>query len=319
MYKAALLGLLVCAGCSGGAPPAAYPNKTVRLVVGYAPGGSIDVVGRLLAGELTTATGQRFIVENRSGAGSNIANDLVAKAPADGYTLLVGGTALGTNPALYSKLTYDPEKDFQPIIQTVRQANLLVVNPSLPVKSVSELIALARTRSLSYGSGGSGTTQHMSAALFMKMAGIQMTHVPYRGGVPAVTDLVGGQIDLMFAPLPEALAFVQSGQLRAIAVTTAQRSALLADIPTVAESGLAGYELEGWHGVAAPVGTSPEIVTRLNVELNKALASSGVQDKLRGLGLDIVGGPPEVMAGTIRGQVAKMKQLAKDAGVQPVD
>lgn len=319
MNNAALLGLLLCAACSGGGKVQGYPNKTVRLVVGYAPGGSVDVVGRLLASELSTSTGQRFIVENRSGAGSNIANDLVAKAPPDGYTLLVGGTALGTNPALYSKLTYDPERDFQPIIQTVRQANLLVVNPSLPAKSVSDLIALAKTRSLSYGSGGSGTTQHMSAALFMKMAAVQMTHVPYRGGVPAVTDLVGGQIDLMFAPLPEALAFVQSGQLRAIAVTTAERSAILPDVPTIAESGLAGYEIDGWHGFASPVGTSQEIVARLNVELNKALAAGDVKDKLRGLGLDIVGGAPEVMGNTIREQVAKMKQLARDAGVQPVD
>lgn len=306
---------------AGNASSQTYPTKPVRVVVGFAPGGSVDTVGRIFAQKLSSDIGQQFVVENRPGAASNIAGYWVVKSPPDGYTLFMSsGTGLGTNMAIYSKMPYNPLKDLTPIAMLAYQGNALVVHPTVPAKTVKELIALAKARpgQLNFGSGGNGSSQHMTAELFSTMTGIKMIHIPYKGGAPALVDLIGGQIDLVFSPLPEAIPYIHAGRVRAIAVTGSKRAPSLPDLPTVAET-VPGFEFEGFLGMAGPAGIPADIVKGLNAALNKALGDSDVRKRLLDLGLGIAGGTPEQLGQHMREQTERMIRIAKDAGVKPVD
>ena len=324
MFRCALLGFaFFIAGISGGWAQN-YPVKPVRILVGYAAGGSVDIVGRIFAQKLGEYFGQQVVVDNRPGAASNIAADLVAKSAPDGYTLLVSSSgSLGTNLAIYSKMPYDPLKDLAPIAMLVHQGNVLILNNSVPARNVKELIALIKAKpgQLNYGSGGNGSSQHMAMELFQSVTGVKMVHVPYKGGAPAIADLIGGQIDLIFAPAPEAIPYVKTSRVRALGISTTKRLAMLPDVPTIAEAGLPGYDFDGWMGIAGPAGMSRELVMRLNAEANKALAANDVKTRLQDLGLELAGGTgtPEQMGAYMREQSAKMVKLAKDAGIKPVD
>jgi tripartite-type tricarboxylate transporter receptor subunit TctC len=310
----------LAAGMAWGQQP--YPTKPVRIVVGFAAGGSIDIVARILAQKLSASWGQQVVIDNRAGAGGNIGGELVAKSPPDGYTLLVSsGGALGTNSSIYSKMAYDPLKDLTPIALLVYQGNVLILNPSVPPRTLKDFIAFAKARpgQLNNGSGGNGSSQHMASELFNSMTGVRMVHIPYKGGAPAMTDLLGGQIDLMFQTLPEAVQAIQSGRVRALAVTSAKRSPVVPNVPTVAEAGVPGYEFEGWMGMAGPAGMPKDLVARINADVNKALAAPDVQTRLTEITLDVAGGTSEKLATQMREQTAKMVKLAKDAGIKPVD
>jgi tripartite-type tricarboxylate transporter receptor subunit TctC len=311
--------LVAIAGAAWAQP---YPSRPVRILVGYAPGGSVDMVARLMAQKLTASFGQPVLVENRPGAASNIAGDITAKSPPDGYTLLVsGGGALSTNAAIYAKMPYDPLKDLAPIALLVHQGNVLIVNPSLPPRSVKEFIALAQSRpgKLNYGTGGNGSNQHLATELFTMMAGLKLVHVPYKGGAPAMTDLVGGQIEFMFQTIPEAIQHIKSARVRALGVTGLKRSAALPDVPTIDEAGLPGYSYEGFIGLVGPAGMPKEIVARLSSEVAKALASGDVQARLLELGLESGSGTPEQFGAYLREQSVQAFKLAKDMGIKPVD
>jgi tripartite-type tricarboxylate transporter receptor subunit TctC len=313
---------VLVAGMSLSASSQGYPAKPVRFLVGFTPGGSVDLVGRVYSQKLSETLGQQVIVENRAGAGSNIAGAAVAKAPPDGYTLFVGSAAgLAGNLAIYQKMPYNPLTDFTPIAMLAYQANILIVNPSLPTKNVKEFIALAKSRpsQINVGSGGNGSSQHLSLEAFMKVAGVQMLHVPYKGGAQAVTDLLGGQIEAIFAPLPEAIPHFKAGKVRALGVTSAKRAGALPDVPTIKESGLPGYEFDGFMGLVGPAALPQDLVTRLNREVNNALADSAVKARLLESGLELGGGTPEQLAAAMRIQAETMIKLAKDAGIKPVD
>jgi len=314
---ALLMGVL-----TGGVAAQSYPYKTIRLIVPYPPGGGNDSLARLFGQKLAAAWGQQIIVDNRPGAGANIAGALVAKAPADGYTLLVGSAGgLAGNLAIYQKMPYNPLTDFTPIALMAFQGNVLIVNPSVPAKTVKEFIALAKSRpgQINAGSGGNGSSQHLSLEAFMSMAGVKMVHVPYKGGAPAITDLLGGQIDAIFAPLPEAVPQLGAGRLRALGVTAKKRSAALPDIPTIDEAGLKGFEFDGFMGLAGPANLPREIVARLNREVNSALADAAIKRRLVESGLELGGGTPEDLAAAMRTQAEFTIKLAKDAGIKPVD
>src|SRR4030095_5020494 len=260
-----------------------YPTKPIRLVVPFPPGGATDILARDVAQKLSDAWGQSFVVDNRPGAGGNIGSELVAKAAPDGYTLEMG--TVGThaiNASLYAKMPYDHVKDFVPVILVAGVPNVLVVNPSVPVNSVAELIAYAKANpgKLNFASSGNGTSIHLSGELFKVMAGVQITHVPYKGSAPALQDLLGGQVQLMFDNLPPSLPQIKAGKLKALAVTSTTRAAALPDVPTMAESGLPGFEASSWFGVLAPAGTPPAIVAKLNAEIGKWLASPEAKEKL---------------------------------------
>jgi len=317
-----LTPLLLLVAVSAPANAQFWPTKPVRVVVGFAAGGSVDLVARITTPRLAEHLAQPVIIETRAGAGGNIAGELVARAPADGYTLLLSsGGALGGNLAIYSRMPYDPLKDLAPIGMIVFQSNVLIVNPSVPAKTVKEFIALARSRPgvLNYGSGGNGSSQHLSGELFSSLAGVKMVHVPYKGGAPAMTDLLGGQVDLMFQTIPEAIQMVRSGRVRALGLTGTRASAALPGVPTIAESGLPGFEFDGWMGLAGPAGLPASTVGRLNSELAKLLAEKDTRARLTEAGLDIAGGSPEQMAAMMKDQAARMIRLAKDVGIKPVD
>ena len=296
-----------------------YPQRVVRMVVAYPPGGSIDVVARLVNQRLTAALGQQFIVENRAGAAGNIGTDYVAKAHNDGYILLMGSAAsISSAPAVYAKLPYDPVRDLAPIVQVANQPNVLTAHPSVPARTLKEFIALAKAHpgKFNYGSSGIGASQHMTAELFAMLTGVKIEHVPYKGGTPAMTDLISGQIDFMFTPAPNAIAFVKSGKIRGIAVTSLKRSSALPELPTMDEAGLRGFELLGWIGLLGPAGTPREIVDRLNAEINKMLGGD-IRVWLTELGLDAVGGTPAQFAAFIRQDIAKYAKIVKTAGIPP--
>ena len=302
-----------------GAQAPAYPTKPIRLVVPFPAGGATDILAREVAKHLTDAWGQSVVVDNRPGAGGNIGSELVAKAAPDGYTLEMG--TVGThaiNASLYSKMPYDHVKDFVPVILVAGVPNVLEVNPALPVNSVQELIAYAKANpgKLNFASSGSGTSIHLSGELFKVMAGVQMTHVPYKGSAPALQDLIGGQVQLMFDNLPPSLPQIKAGKLRALAVTSAGRAPALPDTPTVAEAGLPGFEASSWFGVLAPAGTPPEIVNKLNAEIAKWLASPGAKEKLANVGANIAGGAPEDFARHIQAETAKWAKVVKESGAK---
>jgi tripartite-type tricarboxylate transporter receptor subunit TctC len=269
-----------------------YPDKPIRLVVPFPAGGSIDMVARIVAPKLSANLGVPVLVDNRPGASGNIAFDFVAKSPKDGYTLLMGNTSLASNPHMFAKLSFSPLKDLAPIIRVADQPNVLIVNTKWPFKSVAELIAHAKANpgKLSFGTSGIGQPQDVAARLFMQMTGTDMLNVPYKGGAPALADLLGGQIDLMFETAPTAVPYAKSGKLRALAVTTEKRLDTLPDIPTLADAGVAGYKSVAWVGLIAPAGTPQPILLKLNAEMRSILATPEVSAQLAGNSLQIVGG-----------------------------
>ena len=298
---------------------ATYPTKPIRIVVPFPAGGTTDILARAVAQRLSETLGQPAVVDNRPGAGGNIGAELVAKAPADGHTLLMG--TVGThaiNASLYSKMPYDHVRDFAPIILVAGVPNVLVVHPSVPVGSVKELIAYAKANpgKLNFASSGSGTSIHLAGELFKTMAGVQMAHVPYKGSAPAVTDVLGGQVQLMFDNLPSALPHIKAGKLKALAVTSATRAAALPDVPTIAESGLAGFDATSWFGLLAPAGTPQPIIARLNNEVAKWLASTEAKEKMAGLGANTAGHSTDEFVRHIAAETSKWAKVVKESGAK---
>ena len=295
-----------------------YPSKPIRIVVPYPPGGFNDTLGRTLAAKFTEAWGQPSFVENKPGANTVIGVDHVAKSAPDGYTLLIVAFPFAVTPSLLKNMPYDTVKDFAPIAWAAVSPNALVVNPGVPVKSVAELIALAKAKpgSLSYASTGNGSSNHISMELFKSLAGVDIVHIPYKGSGPAVTDLLGGQVHVMFDNAPNVMPHVRAGKLRALAMSGAKRSSFAPDIPTVAEAGVPGYEVAVWFGVVAPAGTPREIVQKLNAEVLKILAMPDVRERFQSQGVEPVGSTPEQFGEHIKSQMAKWAKVVQDAGVK---
>jgi tripartite-type tricarboxylate transporter receptor subunit TctC len=286
--------------------------------VPYVPGGGVDFVGRTVAQKLGETWNHPVIVENRPGAGTNIGSELVARAAPDGYTLLVGGVPNTANMTLIRKMPYDVVKDFAPVCRLTTAPNVLVVHPSVPARSVKELVALAKAHrgELTYASAGVGSSNHLSGELFRIMAGVEIVHVPYKGGGAAVTDLLAGQVSMYFSTTPSSMPFVRAGRLRALAVTSARRSPIVPDVPTIAESGLPGYEQSAWHGIFAPAGTPAAIVGKLNDELVRILRLPEIAERLAAQGVDVVASSPAELAAFVRQDVAKYAKLVKTAGIR---
>lgn len=314
-----LSSLLMIFLIATGAYAQGYPAKPVRIIVPFPPGGSVDTVARVVGQKLTNALGQQFVIENRAGASGNIGTGYAAKAAPDGYTLLMSSSPpLAANVHLFAKLPFDPALDFAPIILIANQPNVLVLHPSVPAANVKELIALAKSRpgKLTFGTSGVGASQHIAAELFMMMTGVTMKHVPYKGGGPAMIDLVGGHIDLMLETAPSAIPFVQSGKIKALAVTTTQRSGMLPTVPTLDESGLKGYEFRGWIGLVAPAKVPQEIITKLHEVVQKELGGD-LRDQLVKMGLDVAGGTPDQFAAFIRKDSAMYGKIVKATNITP--
>ena len=317
------LALLVAAGTavllSGIVHSQSYPTRPLRLIVPSAPGGSPDINARELAAELSKQMGQLVVVENRPGASGILGYEALQRATPDGYTFAYISNFIATNPSLYAKLSYDFARDFQPIILYFRGVNILTVSPSLPVRSVKELIDLARAHpnKLTFGSSGVGATPHLSMELFKTMTGTQIVHVPYKGTQQAVVDLIAGQIDIQCDNMASLMPLVRSSRIRALAVTSLKRSAALPELPTIDESGLPGYELTGWAGLAAPKGVPREVVLRLNAEINKALASPNVTKGIAARGGTKQGGTPEEFGEHVRKETERLAKLVKQIGNKP--
>lgn len=296
-----------------------YPVKPIRIVVPFQPGGSMESIVRLVGQKLTASIGQAIIIDNRPGAGGVVGTEYVAKSAADGYTFLAVPSAFVMNAALYNNASYDPIKDFEAVSALVSYPLLLVCHPSLPVNSVKALIALAKAQpdALNYSSGGNGTSNHIAAELFAHMAGVRLTHVPFKGGGPAFTNLIGGHVQLMFAAAPTTLPHVKSGKLRVIGVSSAKRSHFIPAVPTIAEAGVPGFEVNSWSALFAPAGTSAMIVKTINAEVGKSLKQSDALEVLDKQGLDPYAGPPEDLASLIRTEVAKWTRVIKSTGIKP--
>ena len=297
----------------------AYPNRAIRLVVPFAPGGSADLVGRLIAQEMSTAWGQPVVVENKPGASAMIGNEYVAKSAPDGYTLTVGTLGpFAVNQTLFESVPYDNIRDFAPVTLTGISSHILVAHPSVPVRNVNDLIALAKAKpgQLTFASSGTGNATHLTFELFKARAAIDIVHVPYKGGGPAMADLVGGQVLFSFASMASAVPFVQSGRLRAIAVSGGQRSTLFPDVPTVAESGLAGFASEDWQGILAPAKTPPDVIMKLNGEIGRILAMPEVKAKLATAGFDARTSTPEWFGQFIQAETLKWARLLKGIGIK---
>jgi len=297
---------------------AAYPDHIVKIVVPFAPGGGTDVVARTLAQEMQKDLGVAVIVENKPGAGTIIGTQSVAASPADGYTLLMATFANAVNPSLYSKLPYDAHKDFAAVALVARSFNVVVVNPASPIKSIADLIAAAKAdpEKLSYGTYGTGTSAHLAGELFKHMAGVNLTTVPYKGAAPAITDLLGGQIQVMFTTVASCASLVEAGQLRAIAVTSAERSPALPQLPTVSEAGVSGYVAESWYGLYAPANTPAEIIDRLNKSAAKAVQAEAFKKLGVNEGLVMVAQPPAELDRYFAGEEARWRRVIQDAGIK---
>lgn len=313
------LVLLIAILAPLGARAQSYPTASIRLVVAFTPGGPSDVLARIVGERMSLRLGQPVVIENRPGAGGNVAAEIVANAPADGYTLLNGNNSiLATNAALYRHLPFDPLRDFAPISLIGSQPNILVVHPSVPAHSVADLVALAKAEpgKLNYGSSGNGTAAHLAAELFRLRAGIDIVHVAYRGAAPALTDLSSGRLQMMFATSASVLPFIETGTLRAIAVTTAERSAAVPSLPTIAESGFPDFEATTWHGLVAPAKTPPAVVEKLNQTVVAVLREPDVRQRLAGLGVEVVGDTPAEFAAYIKSESAKWAAVVKSSGIQ---
>jgi len=297
----------------------AYPAKPIRLILPFPPGGSTDIVARLIGQKLTESWGQPVLIENRPGAGGNIAAETAARAAPDGYTLFQVNVANAIGATLYPKLSYDLITSFAPVIQLATTPYVLLAHPTVPAKNTAELIALAKARpgQLNYASAGGGSATHLSGELLKSMAGVNIVHVPYKGTGPAVTALLSGEVDLYFATVPAALPLVEAKKLRALGVTSARRSPLMRDVPAIAEAGLKGYETSTWHGILAPAATPADIVVKLNAEIARTLAQPAVRERLVGQGLDPVGGTPEQFGAYLKTEISKWAVVVKASGARP--
>jgi tripartite-type tricarboxylate transporter receptor subunit TctC len=296
-----------------------YPSRPVRLVVPFSAGAGVtDIMARILAKHLGDSLGQPVVIDNRPGAGGVPGTDVVAKAAPDGYTFLISNVSHAIDPYLYAKLPFDPLKDFVPVTLINSAPLLLVVNPALPVKSTRELIAYAKAHpgKLAYGSGGVGTTPHLSGELFLSLAGIDAVHVPYKGGAPALNDLMGGQVQFMIENMPGTMPFVKGGRLRALAITGAQRSPLAPDLPTMAEAGVPGYEVIGWNAIFAVKGTPPDIVARMHTEVARILRMPEVRQQMAALGAEPIGSTPDELAAFLKTEMARWGKVIKDKGIR---
>jgi tripartite-type tricarboxylate transporter receptor subunit TctC len=308
---AALAFTAACAAAQG------YPAKPVRFVVPYAPGGSTDTLARTIGIKLTDLLGQQVVVDNRPGASGNIGMDIVARALPDGYTIVLGYIAnLAIDPSLYSKMPYDPVRDFAPITELASSPNVLVAHPSVPVTSFKDLLVKAKQGQFNFASAGVGSVGHLTGELLNQMAGIRMVHVPYKGSGQAVTDLLGGHVQLMFSGFSSTLPHIKAGRLRALAVTGAQRSPAAPDVPTIAESGFPGFEATAWYGVLAPAKTPKPVVSRLHNDIVKVLQEPDVKNRLSGLGFEIVGSTPEQFSAYIKSEIKKWAKAVKASGAK---
>jgi len=314
---AAAAWLSLCAGILP-AHAQTYPSKPVRIVIGFPPAGATDVVARTISQKLAEALGQPVIVDNRAGAASNIAAELVANAPKDGYTLFMGTVSTSVNPSLYKKLAYDPLRDFAPVSQVTGTPFVFVVHPSLPARSVKEFIAFARTKpgELNYGSAGSGSGAHLFVEMFGAMARVQLQHVPYKGAAASTTAILSGETIFMFENIVTMLPLARAGKLRALAVTTATRSAAAPEIPTIAEAGVPGYDANAWFGIFAPAGTPPAVISRLNAEIVKIVKLPETRDRFLALGAEPAGSTAEEFGAFFRNEVAKWAKVVKESGAR---
>ena len=314
-----ILAALAVMAPAGAQAATAYPSKPIRLLVGFPPGGSTDILSRQVGVRLAESLGQQVVIDNRAGAAGNLASELVARGNPDGYTLLMATVSShGINPGLYKKVPYDPVADFAPVTLIASYPLILAVNPGVPVKNVKELIALAKGKpgALRFGSSGNGSPGHLSGEIFKNMAGIDIVHVPYKGGAPSTLAVLSGEVQITFATLPGAMPHIKSGKLNGPAVTTAKRSPALPEVPTIAESGLPGFDISSWAGLMAPAGTPKSVVLMLNAATVKALASPDMRERLAGEGAEPVGNTPEQFAAFVKAELAKWAQAIKQAGAQ---
>jgi tripartite-type tricarboxylate transporter receptor subunit TctC len=316
MRKAAVFATLVSAAFA--AQSQDYPNRTVKLVVSYPPGGGADIMARLIAQKLTTSLGQTFVVENKPGASGQIASQSVAKSPPDGYTLMVDASSYAVNPSLFPKLPYDPQTAFAPITMLARFPNMLVVSSDFPATSVKELVAMAKAKpgSLSYASSGNGSAQHLAGELFKQQAGVNLQHVAYKGGGPAMNDVVAGHVPIFFANMASGLGQVKAGKLKALASTGAKRSANMPDLPTMAEAGVPGYEVYEWNVLVAPAGTPPAVISKLHAEVKKVLEMKDVRERLDALGGEVVASSPAETGTFLKGQMEKWAKVVKAGDIK---
>lgn len=318
LLVAAVMALAGLVAISAVPVRAAYPEKIIRIIVPFAAGGGTDVIARTLAQEMTTILGRPVIIENKPGGGTILGTQTTATSPPDGYTLVMATFAHAVNPSLNSKLPFDTFKDFAPVALVARSFNIVVVNPKLPIKSIADLTAEAKAHpdALNYGTFGTGTSAHLAGELFKSLAKVNLTTVPYKGAAPAITDLLGGQIQVMFTTVASASTLIAGGQLRALAVTSAERSPAYPDLPTVAEAGVPGYVAESWYGLYAPVKTPPEIITQLNTAVAKAVQSPAFEKLKLNEGLIMMGGPPDQLDRYVRDQEARWRKLIQDANIK---
>jgi tripartite-type tricarboxylate transporter receptor subunit TctC len=320
MRKFAVTAVILSLGAPVGAALAqAYPAKPIRMMIGFPPGGGTDIIGRIVAQKLGDALGQQVIVDNRGGASGQLAAELLSRAAPDGYTIMMAHiAAISILPSLVSKLPYDAQKDFAPVSLAAIGPNLLVVHPSVPAKTVRELVALARSRpgQLQYASPGSGTVQHLAGELFKLQAKVDILHVPYKGSGQSIVDLVGGQVHMDFDAVPPVINHVRQGKLRALAVTSAKRFSLLPDLPTVEESGVPGFDMSTWWGVVVPAAVSKDIIAKLHGEMVKSLRQPEAREKILGVGADVVGNTPEEYAAFIRTETDKYARIVKAANIK---
>jgi len=311
--------MLAVASSLAYAQSAVYPNKPVRWVVPFPPGGSADIMGRMIGQDLAKALGQQVVIENRAGASAIVGSEYVAKSPADGYTLLQANVSQMTiHPSLYPRLPYDPLKDFAPVTVLGIVTSVMVTTPSLPVASVRDLVAMAKKRpgQLNFTSSGAGSSTHLTGELLKQRAGIAMTHINYKGSGPALTDVMAGFVEIMFENLPSALPFINANKLKVLAVTGKDRSPVLKSVPTLAESGFPGFDMVSWQALVAPAGTPRAVVDRLNAEVAKVLKTPEMKEKMTGLGTDIVANSPEQFAQYLREETAKWSKIVRDAGIK---
>jgi len=313
-----VLGVLLCIDGFAFAQEPKFPTKPIRMIVGYAPGGGSDIMGRLIAPYITEAMGQPIVVENRPGAAQNVAAVVVARSPADGYTLFMSSAALGVNISLYAKLNYDPEKDFAPVAVFATSPNLLLVQPSFPAKNAAEFIAVVKKNpgKFNYSSSGTGSTQHLSGEMLQLMINTKITHVPYKGTSPSMTALASGEVDFSFSNIPAAQPMLSSGKIKAIGITSAKRSALFPELPTMAESGLPGFVTATWYGLLAPAGTPHGVVSALNAVVVKAVQKEDLRKKFANLGADPITESPEYFQKMLHEEIERWSKVVKAANLK---
>jgi len=312
------IAAILCMACASAASAQAWPAKPIRMILAFPPGGPTDIVARVLGAKLTDQLGQQVLVDNKPGAGGNIGAELAAKAPNDGYTIFYNTSAIVINPALYGRSNYDTLKDFVPVTLTAAIPMVLVVHPAIPVKTMKEFVDHVKSRpgQVNYSSSGTGTITHLASAMLASQMGFTAQHIAYKGSAPGLVDLAAGQTQFMTDTINTALPYVKDGRLRAIAITSAKRSSVLPDMPTFAESGMPGFDAAAWQGVVVPTGTPQEIVTRLSTELNRALADSGVRQRLAVQGADALGGSPAEYGAYIRAEMPRWAKAIKESGAK---